>query len=118
MVSTVTRSTPVSTATTLQLCSNEIDDSNKTELGMAKQGNIYGKFNPEALTFRPKQAPAAIATTKLNDMIEENELPETRSAMLETCRLPRSTYDLVKMLVKFMHKNLQNQHIFQVLCLL
>lgn len=44
----------------------------KTELGMTKEWNISGKYDPKASTFPLKQRVAA--SVKLNDMIEETDI--------------------------------------------
>ena len=46
-------------------CNNITDDSNKTELWMKKKGYTNEKFNPEGLTFWPKQTEAIISSMTL-----------------------------------------------------
>ena len=55
-------------------CGNITDESNETELGMTKECNTNGKINPKALTVRPKQIAATIASIKLNDMTEVTDI--------------------------------------------
>ena len=50
----------------------DVNTNDEIQLGKTKDGNENVKLNPEASTFRPKRTAAAIASIKLNDMIDDN----------------------------------------------
>ena len=55
-------------------CNNIIDDDDKTELVITKEGNINRKLYPEAWTFPPKGRAPAIPSIILNNMTGDTDI--------------------------------------------